>query len=43
MEVFVKELWKAVSRDLIMENAFGREEATRYADEAYSCLLTHTD
>lgn len=34
----LKELWKEISRDLITENKFGREDATGAALEAYSCL-----
>jgi hypothetical protein len=34
----LKELWKEISRDLITENKFGREDATAPALEAYSCL-----
>lgn len=34
----LEELWKEVSRDLITENKFGREDATEPAREAYRCL-----
>jgi hypothetical protein len=34
----IRELWKEVTRDLISENLFGREEAMAPAEEAYSCL-----
>lgn len=34
----LKELWKEVSRDLITEKKFGREDVTEPAREAYNCL-----
>jgi len=34
----LKELWKEVTRELITENIFGREDATNPAHEAYNCL-----
>jgi len=38
----MRESWKEVTRDLISENLFGREEAMAPAEEAYSCLQKET-
>lgn len=34
----LKELWKGITRELITENIFGREDAMSPAKEAYHCL-----